>query len=429
MLTQKSLAVLALAAVLLSSATRAQSDCDAPPAPGSEPLVKRALACNPGQLALDARVRAQAEHTAASGHLDDPKLMLGVAPRTLGQEEMRKGYVVEVSQSLPWPGVLELRRALEEAGADSRAFEYDQGAVQLALALRLAYADWHYRERLIAINRRHQSLWQTFVDSSRARYAAGSGGKAAVLQARHEEHQLHLDELALTQAAARDRSRLARLANIDPSGLSASTPLPQREPPAGSLTLALDSLDTQPQLQQLAAEETRKSRELELAEKDRYPNFSVLARHNNQWANPDQRLFVGVGFNLPLDIGGKRSARERSLEAERLAVEWQRRDAALALADALRRAESRHREASDTLGMYRRDLLPLAEESLATARDDFAAGRGDFLTLLVAERNLLKVQRGFETAERDRFAALAQLTAAAGLVMLEDWNLLAGGGK
>ncbi|WP_250462173.1 TolC family protein [Microbulbifer litoralis] len=398
--------------------------CEPPPVADSESLVQLALDCNPAQRSLDARVRAQASRAAATGHLDDPGLMLGIAPETFGNEQLPDGTVVELSQSLPWPGVLALRRAIEDSGTDILAFEYDRGAVTLAHSLRLAYADWRYREQLLAINRRHRDLWQSFIAANRTRYAVGSGRKSALLQAQHEAHQLQIEEIALSRAVERDKSRLARLLNLQPADLPASAPLPRREPPPDALALALDSLGNQPQLQRLAAEETRKSRQLALAEKDRYPQFNLLARHNNIWMDPDQRLFVGVGINLPLDIGGKRSARERSLAAEKLAVEWQRQDAALALQDTLRRADSRLREARETLQLYRDELLPLAEESLATARDDFAAGSGDFLDLLVAERNLLKVRRDIEAARRDRFVATAQLTAAAGLVLLDDWNSL-----
>lgn len=422
MLCKKLPAVLAAAALLLAPLARAA--CEPPAAADSESLVKLALRCNPAQRSLGARVEAQVASAAASGHIDDPRLMLGTAPETFGNEQLPDGTLAEIRQAVPWPGVLALRRALEEAGTRARTFEYDQRAVELAHALRTAYADWRYREQLLAINRRHQALWQSFVASSRARYAAGSSGKSALLKAQHEGHQLQIEEIALSRALERDRSRLARLLDLDPGQLPASAPLPRREPAPQALALALESLGSQPRLQRLAAEEMRKSRELALAEKDRYPELQLLARHNNIWMNPDQRLFVGVGFNLPLDIGGKRSARERSLAAEKLALEWQREDAALALRDTLRRADSRLRQARETLQLYRDEMLPLAEESLATARDDFAAGSGNFLDLLVAERNLLKVQRDFEAAKRDRFTATARVTAAAGLVLLEDWNSL-----
>ncbi len=39
-----------------------------------------------------------------AGSLDDPKIMIGIAPQTFGDERFDDGYIVEFSQPLPWPG-------------------------------------------------------------------------------------------------------------------------------------------------------------------------------------------------------------------------------------------------------------------------------------------------------------------------------------
>jgi len=64
----------------------------------------------------------------------------------------------------------------------------------------------------------------------------------------------------------------------------------------------------------------------------------------------------------------------------------------------------------------------LAEESLTTARDEYQSGSGDFLSLLIAQRQLLSTERMAEQALRDQFAQFAQLLAASGVVFEDEFH-------
>ena len=66
------------------------------------------------------------------------------------------------------------------------------------------------------------------------------------------------------------------------------------------------------------------------------------------------------------------------------------------------------------------DLLPLAEETLTTAQDEYQSGSGDFLSLLTAQRQLLSTQRAAEQALRDQYMQFSQLLAASGVVFKTD---------
>ena len=97
----------------------AQSDCEIPVIHEHEALIRLALECNGSQQALNARWRSLQYRTEAACRLDDPKLMLGVAAQTFGDERLDDGYIIELSQPLPWPGVLSLRKQAANARADA----------------------------------------------------------------------------------------------------------------------------------------------------------------------------------------------------------------------------------------------------------------------------------------------------------------------
>lgn len=409
--------VIAAVLGLAPSTSIAQSDCEIPVIQEREALVRLALDCNGAQQALDARWRSQQYRTEATGRLDDPKLMLGVAPQTFGDERLDDGYIVELSQPLPWPGVLSLKKQVSAAQADVWQARLQQGQVNLAKQIRLAYAQWQYHRQLQAINERHQALWQEFIAVVRAKYASGTSTKSAVLQATHEHHLLQQEAIELKAMTERDISELKRLGNLHAQTridiANNELPLTRLKPEYWQTLLA--NLDQQPLMEGLAAERQQKARELSLAEKDRYPTFNVMARYNSLWMNDEQRWVVGVGFNLPFDFS-KRQSREDSLRAEQMALRWQQQDLRVQLREMLMQTHSLWQQAKDVSALYQKDLLPLSRENLTTARDEYQSGSGDFLSLLTAQRQLLSTERKAQQALRDQFAQFAQLLAAAGVV-------------
>jgi outer membrane protein TolC len=361
-----------------------------------------------------------------AGSLDDPKLMLGAAPETFGEDRFDDGYIVEISQPLPWPGVLSLRKQAADAQAGVWQARFSQGQVILARDVRLRYAQWQYHRQLLVINQQHQKLWQEFIAIVRAKYAAGTTGKSAVLQATHEHHLLLQTSIELYAAIDRDASQLKKLINLPAqANLDNTDVLTEKSTfmPGTAIAPLLARLDRQPAMKGLDAQRRQKTYELALAEKDRYPNFTVMTRYNSLWMNDEQRWVVGVGFNMPFDFG-KRSSRENSVRAERNALRWEQQDLRVQLREQLVQAQSYWQQAIDVYQLYQNDLLPLAEENLITAREEYQSGAGDFLTLLTAQRQLLTTQRKSEMTARDQFAQFAHLTAAAGLIQISEWNSL-----
>jgi len=397
-----------------------EAECSIPTILRIEDLVRHSLACNGTQQAIDARWEAYKLRAEVVGYLDDPKLSVGVAPQTLGDERFDDGYIVELSQPLPWPGVLSLRKQAAGAQADALEAMQLQGRVNLAKQVRLASSQWQYHQQLLAINQRHQVLWQEFLTVVRAKYAAGTAAKSDVLHATQEHHLLLQEAIELNVRIVRDLSEIKRLGNLDQrTRIELDTGLPLTDFPARQWQRSMVKLDQQPRMQMLNAQQQQKNYELSLAEKDRYPSFNVMARYNSLMTNEEQRWVVGVGVNLPLTFG-KRSRREDSLRAEQRALRWEQQDLNAELREVLTQTHSHWQQAQDVYALYQQDLLPLAEETLTTAQDEYESGSGDFLTLLTAQRQLLSTQRAAEKALRDQYMQFSQLLAASGVVFKTD---------
>ena len=391
-----------------------------------EDLVRIAIECNATQKAISSHWQAQKYSVDVAGSLDDPKIMIGIAPQTFGDERFDDGYIVEFSQPLPWPGVLSLREKAAAAQADVWLERHSQEQIVLARDVRLRVAQWQYHHQLLNINNQHQGLWQEFLVIVQSKYAAGTTNKSAVLQATHEHHLLLQESIELKASIERDISQIKRLLNLSSSAVIDTTLLLSEDPPTlpGNVVEKLKArLTHQPSMKALDARKRHKNFELKLAEKDRYPSFTVMTRYNNLWMNNEQQWVVGVGFNLPFDFG-KRSSREDSLRAEQMALRWEKQDLFIQLREQLVQADSYFQQAKSVHQLYQNELLPLADENLITARNEYRSGHGDFLSLLTAQRQTLETQRKEQMAIREQHAQFAQLTAAAGLVQLKDWHAI-----
>ncbi|MQX53996.1 TolC family protein [Alcanivorax sediminis] len=388
----------------------------------TEGVVKQALTCNLTQQAFSARQQAAQYRSEASGRLDDLRLSVSVAPNTFGNDQLDDGYIVELSQPLPWPGTLNLDRQLADDRTASIQALTAHHQVELARQLRLALARREYRRQRLAINRENQRLWQLLIGTLEDRYASGTASRSALLQAQHERHLLMENAIQLQAALERDNSHIRQTLNLPAETVFVD--LEKDQVPTitdGQLAERLSMLEQQPQIRALQAEQSQKQHELERIRKQRYPNFSLMTRYNSLWMNDDQRWVVGVGINLPLDQGG-RSRQEEALRADQQALDWEQRDRLLAIREQLAQAASHYREAGKRLQLYANELMPLARENLATSRDAFRSGEADFQSILTAQRQLLITQEHQAQADYQQRTGFAQLTAAAGLVFVSDWQ-------
>jgi len=147
----------------------------------------------------------------------------------------------------------------------------------------------------------------------------------------------------------------------------------------------------------------------ELAEKDSYPDFRVMAGYNSLWDNPHKRWTVGVGINLPFDFGNKRSATRDAARAELMHSRWQLTDREAQLLGELEAARAGVEEIVSVIAIYRTRLLPLAEDNLTAARADYRAGAGAFLNVIDAEREQLRTEDDLARARADYLRRLAEL--------------------
>lgn len=392
---------------------------DAPPVPASlsAPLTAEAftevvLAHNASLEAMRQSVLAAVARVDPAGKLDDPVLSVSAAPRTLGAAGGPNGDV-EVSQSLPWWGMLDARK--EAARAEAEATTQNLSALRLRLAAlaRGAFADWVYIQHALEINRANQSLLTELRNVARIRYMTGQAPQADVLQADVERAMLKQQRLEWERERVVVQARMNALLDRAPQ-----TALPEPSPLSEAITLPAEEILAEralghPRLEELAAQQRAAEARQTLAEKERYPKFGVSTGYNNMWSDPDLRPMVGLSFTVPLDQSKYRAQIDAARAQVRRTASTLEDERASLLAD-LSVAYAMARESAQSIALYRDELVPLAHSTLEVARSEYGTGRGDFLNVLTAERQKLDTELGLARTQSEYYRALADLDRVSG---------------
>lgn len=380
----------------------------------AEHLVETVLAQNPLLPAKESAWEAARERIEPAGSLDDPMLSATLAPETLTDSDVDDGFNIQLSQRLPWPGKRGLRRkaARHEAAAARQGIQTTR--LDLMAEAKSAFADWYLVHAALRINAANQALWREFRTLAESLYATGRGTRQDILQAEVEHELLEQRKIVLERQRREVRARLNRLLNRKPD---ASIPPPDDPPgprPLPDLNdLYLAALEKRSERRALQAGIEAGQARVELAEREFYPDFQVMTGYNSLWDATEKRWTVGVAVNIPLDRS-KRRAAESSARAQRMETRWRLEDLEAAILAAVEQSYARVEEGRQVLALYQERLLPLAQESLETARLDYQAGTGDFLTLLNTERKLFLTRLNYEQSRADHYRNLAQLERAVG---------------
>jgi cobalt-zinc-cadmium efflux system outer membrane protein len=378
----------------------------------------------PGMRAAEARVRAAEKGVQAVRTWDDPEAMFG---GFVGNGVMRRDegdLLYGVQQKLPINGKPQAERAMvtaerdvEEATREMRFQNLRKEIVQSVL--RLALAD--ESARILAVD---QSWVETMVAATQERYKAGRSTQVEVLRM-ETEHAGRAENLRRTR---RERdSEVLVLNRLLGRPLDAKWPelvlpelWPQLEIDDRVLRLATRS---EPRLRMLRGEITRAEAAAEVARRAKRPDVSI-GLEARQFAGDGEfkEGLATVKITIPFVNRAKYSAayarekdRVEAAELDAREYEAQLRDETLRLGI---RIENARRQAL----LYRDQIIPRGEQTLASAESNWQNGRAFFHDVLDTRRLLLDARNEYVKAVADQYIALSELVLCCGL---SDFDALA----
>ena len=381
-------------------------------------FVQSVLAQNPNIKIQEAGHDAAVARITSAGALDDPMMSYSSAPQTIGT---KMGYRqnVQISQTIPWPGTLDLRSHAASAEAKSAEYQFVDMRLRLAARARATYADWYYVYQALAINSKSIKLVTQMKTVAEAAYASGSSPQQDVLQAEIELTRLKNQTLELERRRADVRAAINALLNDD----QASAVNPPGGLPAPATRHSLPDLNEAALLQYPALRgadsEMAASRDrVELAEKAYYPNFQITVGQNTLMEPWQKQLTVGISINIP--IGDKHDGDFDEAQAKLRQSQFKLISTRSALLSDLEKTHAAIQQIRSTIDLYDKRLVPLARLNLNAARADYSTGTGSFLNVITAEQPQLMAELERERARADYYTQFAILDYQTGGVIFDD---------
>jgi len=380
-----------------------------------EQLVLAVEARNPSLQAAAAVWRAAAARYPQVISLKDPMFAFMLATANVGANEGEAGYLLEVSQEVPWFGKRRLRgqQALAEAGA-ARS-ETGDVRLQLAEAARIAFSSYYLADRLAAVNADTSRLLDEFLLVARQRYEVGQTTQQDLLQAELELAQLHSRRAEFRRDVGVATARINTLLHQPPG---CPLPPPPRnlavpEPPSSPEPLHALALQSRPDLAAQAARIQARQAALALACKEYYPDMELIGRYDATMEDEAMRPMVGMAFNVPIQLQRRSAAvREATARIQQETAEYQNR-VNQARYD-VQAAYERLVQGRAILRLYSDRILPAAEQNIEAALANYTTGNIDFLRLLDAERQLNNQREAYHSTVAEYHQRLAELQRAVG---------------
>lgn len=398
--------VLALVPGLVAAAS-AQEPADLPA------LLREAQARNPEIAATAARLAAAGKARSRVEASSDPMISFaylndGVRSFTLGESEF--SYL-----SFTWTQEIARRSRRTQAGeiaaseAGRSARDLDRARLEVAAAVKIAFADLYRLDRAGAVLRETGAVLATLVEAARTRYETGEGTQESVLKAQTEIVRLQTDLARVTEERRAAEIRLnAAVGRLEDVPLGPADRLPDVVVPADPEGLADAAVAASPVVLGLESAVQGQEAGVRLAQVDLKPDYIWSASYQNR-DGLDPMVMGMFGVRLPIHREKKQAQALSQKESELLAA---RRDLDLGrvrtratVRDTVARAERADRLAT----LVGQGVIPLARSAFESARASYGAGRTSFLDMQNDLTALLAARIDLAAQEAERFQAVAAL--------------------
>ncbi len=383
-------------------------------------LINKALRVSPKIKMLKAKLSAAENMIPQVSNLPDPMLSLGLMNLPTNSfsftQEPMTGKIVGLSQMIPFPGKLSKMGEVAEKNTDIVREELKDAENEIIKNVTNTYYELAFTRKAVSIVKESRKLLKSIADVVRTKYSVSTASQQNLLKVELELTNVNdkLDELA-----GKESSELSMLNSF--LLLPADSPLNIEENfdfKYLSFTQAkLDSLAklNRPFLKGINIAGEKAALQKSLADYDYYPNFNLGLQYTqrDRIAQTNMNLHdlvsVMVGISLPLNYGGKVTAKVEEKEAmedmyrQQYSASLQMLDANFGTATAkLNTIESR-------IKLIEGGLLPQANQTLKAAMASYQVGTIDFINVIDAENKLYQIETNIYRLKTDYLKEISSL--------------------
>ena len=362
-------------------------------------VIAEALRDNAQVHAMQAKWEAAQERPAQERTLPNPMLAIkgGNAVDNFSFPKTQETRV-EVEQTFPWFGKLDLRGKVAEKDAAVVHHEHEAMELEVVSSVKEAYFDLYGVQLSLSITHAEEDVLKEMETIAESKYATGAVSQQDVLKAQTETTMLKQQLLDLEQQETTAKAKLNLLLNRpadSPLGLAVTPPALDVE--AGTDNLFALAEKARPEIQKAQTEIQRNEIQRDLMKKEFFPDYRLGLEYSHfgsdyaDYPGSENLLMVTVGFDLPIwrtkYRAGLREA-EKLVESSQADLEAAEKQISYDVQDAHFKAVTARR----MVDLYRNSLIPQAEARFKASEAAYRTSQVSFLELLESERFLLNAR-------------------------------------
>jgi len=378
-------------------------------------LVDEALRNNPQIQAAKYRYEAAKSRIRLLRSLEDPKFEYEygkIIPAMMGQTTPMRTF--SVSQEIPFPTKLFLRRAAAQKEANAYEQDYKETERRIIKEIKEAYFQLFLSNKKIQVTKENLSILSQFIEVANKKYSVNKANQQDSLRAQVEYSKLSNQMILLEQEKEISQARLNSILNR-----------PAEEPvivPEETSTITAEltedkilklTKESRPELKSFK-EMVRKSEiNYSLAKQTYLPDFMVKYRRAE--VNGGMGTWDGtLGMTIPIWFWQKQDSFVKEAKADLGVAHADYRAEENVILFEAKAALVKFKAAKKLVDVYETGILPQASASLQTAQRGYETDKISFLDLLDSLRSLKDFQIEYFEAQANMDIALADLERSVG---------------
>ncbi len=382
-----------------------------------ESLVQEAVEKNPKILAARERHTGLKEKIPQAGALEDPMLGLGVVslPNNFDfNEEDMTMKEISISQKFPFPGKRGLSEEVAAKEAEAGAAEIDDIANQVARDVKTTFYDLSHVYRGMEVTLRNKRLLEELSRITQTRYSLGQAIQEDIIRIQVEISKLVDDLIMLEQKKKALSAKLNYLLNRPPNSPLGRPADIDFKPVAVSIEdLQQKAVEDNPMLKTLKQDIAARGKNIELARRDYFPDFSLKVAYGQREDRLD--MYSGmIEMNLPIFVTSKQDRKVAEAYADVRSAQARLDNAQSELFYMIADMGSMAQRMERKIELYRTGIIPQSRLQIDTAMSAYMVNKADFMTLLDSRMRLYRYELDYHEALTEYEKSLAVLEAAVG---------------
>jgi len=366
--------------------------------------------------------KAAVEQIPQAKSLPDPKFTYGYFIEEVETKVGPQRQKFEIMQTFPWFGVIEARADQAAANAKAAHKRYEAKKLELFQEVKHAFYEYIYLAKAIEITKQNLELITHFEEIARSRYTTAITSHPDIIRVQIELAVLEDRLESLKELKPAITAKLNSILNRQ-----ASSNLPWPKPPQYQ-QISIDFpqlyamiIQNNPDLQAMDYEIEAARNTEKLAKKKSFPHFGIgvsyidtaHARASGVDDSGKDPIIGMVSLTLPIWADNYKAA-QRQARAQLHQKTHKKTQMENTLAAKARQLLYEFEDTNRKSKLYRDVIIPKAKEMLVASESAYQAGAIDFLSLIDAQRMLLKYELYYERCLAENAQKLAKIEMLAG---------------